>query len=202
MELGLATAEVFDCGVDVELSKPERSSENLRLAVLEVTGLSPFPIAARFEVMTDVDRVDGLALDNTEDWTLDTTLDDEGAGVLVGASGKLIVGVIAIKEVDSNVIAGSVASGVPATLVKVTAGWTDWNTDGERGMTSSPVSAAWMDVACKFDDTEVIIDDDNNCTEVDNIVEVERLVGVVSLNASGLVTEADEVFANRGKLIL
>jgi hypothetical protein len=59
-----------------------------------------------------------------------------------------------------------------------------------------------MDVACKFDDTEVIIDDDNNCIEVDNIVEVERAVGVVSVNASGLVTEADEVFANRGKLIL
>jgi hypothetical protein len=59
-----------------------------------------------------------------------------------------------------------------------------------------------MDVACKFDDTEVIIDDDNNCIEVDNIVEVERVVGVVSVNASGLVTEADEVFANRGKLIL
>ena len=138
MELGLATAEALDCGVDVELSKPERSSENLRLAVLEVAGLSPFPIAARFEVMIDED----LALDNTEDWTLGTTLDDEGADVLVGASGKLIVGVIGIKEVDSNVIAGSVASGVPATLVKVTAGWTDWNIDGERGMTSSPVSAA------------------------------------------------------------
>jgi len=46
-----------------------------------------------------------------------------------------------------------------------------------------------MDVACRFDD-------DNNCIEVDNIVEVERVVGVVSVNASGLVTEADEVFAN------
>lgn len=53
-----------------------------------------------------------------------------------------------------------------------------------------------MDVACRFDDTKVIIDDDNNCIEVDNIVEVERVVGVVSVNASGLVTEADEVFAN------
>jgi len=59
-----------------------------------------------------------------------------------------------------------------------------------------------MDVACKFGDTEVIIDDDNNCIEVDSIVEVERVVGVVSVNASGHVTEADEVFANRGKLIL
>ena len=126
MELGLATVEALDCGVDVELSKPERSSENLRLTVLEVAGLSPCPIAARVEVMR----------------TLDTTLDDEGADVLVGASGKLTVGVIWIKEVDSNVMAGSVASGVPATLVKVTAGWTDWNTDGERGVTSSPVSAA------------------------------------------------------------
>ena len=126
MELGLATAEALDCTVDVKLSRPERSSENLRLTVLEVAGLSPFPIATGVEVMR----------------TLDTTLDDVGADVLVGASGRLIVGVIGIKEVDSNVIAGSVASGVPATLVKVTAGWTDWNTDGERGMTSSPVSAA------------------------------------------------------------
>lgn len=56
-----------------------------------------------------------------------------------------------------------------------------------------------MGVACKFGDTEVIIDDDNNCIEVDSIVEVERVVGVVSVNASRLVTDADEVFVNRGK---
>lgn len=62
--------------------------------------------------------------------------------VLAGASGKLIVGVIAIKVVEANVIAGSVASGVPATSVKVTADCTERNTDGERGITSRPVSAA------------------------------------------------------------
>lgn len=63
----MSTAEAVDCGTDVELVKPERSSENLRLTALVVSALPPSPTAGKVEDIIGVGRVDNPALGTTED---------------------------------------------------------------------------------------------------------------------------------------
>lgn len=201
---------------------------NFRLSVPKLEGVSPLPLApsadddvvgvgntaldAALETILDtaLDRTLELGVELGKKRTDEVELEEEKLDVLEANEESIDkldedelegcgIGVIGMNVVESIVFAGSVASGVPPRLVKVTAGSTVWKTDGDKGITCIPVvPATSTDVTSRLE-VPMMIDDEDDFNKVASVVaEVDTAIVVSSVDVCRVVMEVDEEFTNLG----